>query len=111
MVRNNEKIDVCYVSAANWMGVVEAAREVDPGGRVAIVTTDLFPDLVPFIRSGRVLATVHQRPVTQGRLAFETLYQYLAEDKQPPPVIKLAPNLIMRSNLDISMDSKPWEWE
>ena len=111
LLRHNHKIDAVYVSTANSMGVIEAAREVDPGGRVAIVTTDLFPDLVPFIRSGRVLATVHQRPVTQGRLAFEALYQYLAEDKQPPPVIKLAPNLVLRSNLDISMHSKPWEWE
>jgi LacI family transcriptional regulator len=44
--------------------------------RIKIVTTDLFTELVPLIEPARILATLYQRPYTQGKLAFETLCRY-----------------------------------
>jgi LacI family transcriptional regulator len=66
-----------------------------------VITTDLFPALVPLIRSGKILATIHQRPQTQGRLAFQALYQFLVEGKFPAPTIKVPPHIVMMSNLDL----------
>lgn len=59
---------------------------------------------MPLIRSGRVLATVHQRPLTQGRLAFQSLYQFLVEGTCPIPKIRVAPHVVMGSNLDLFLD-------
>ena len=60
-----------------------------------------FPALVPLIRSGRVLATIDQRPQTQGRLALQALYQFLLDGKRPAAAIKVAPHIVMMSNLDL----------
>ena len=97
-------------------GQLPAGAEGDRGidaslGQIAVITTDLFPALVPLIRSGRVLATVHQRPFTQGRLAFEALYQFLVEGKCPLPRIRVAPHIVMNSNLDLFLERMTAEEE
>ena len=60
--------------------------------------------LVPLIRSGRVLATIHQRPLTQGRMAFQALYKFLVEGQCPLPRIRVAPHIVMNSNLDLFLE-------
>jgi LacI family transcriptional regulator len=93
-----------YVSTANSMTVVQALEELDPEHHITLITTDLFPELVPYIKSGRVLATLYQRPEAQGRMAFEALYKFLVEGKCPPHRLKLNPHIVMRSNLDLFTD-------
>ena len=93
-----------YVSTANCMTIIQALEELDPEHRIALVTTDLFPQLVPFLKSRRVIATIYQRPEAQGRMAFEALYHFLVEGKCPPPRIKLNPHVVMRSNLELFVD-------
>jgi LacI family transcriptional regulator len=76
-------------------------------GRVRLITTDLFNELVPLIGSGKILATLYQRPFTQGKLAFETLCRYLVEGVQPEPITRLAPHIILRSNLPLFLERLP----
>ena len=90
-----------YVSTANSIPVLKAIEEEGMLGKIQIVTTDLFQDLVPLIETGRILATLYQRPFTQGKVAFETLLAYLLEDKRTSPIIRLAPHIIFRSNLPL----------
>jgi len=90
-----------YVSTANSIAVVQALEEQGLLGRLPVVTSDLFPELVPFIESGGVFATLHQRPFTQGKLAFETLARYLVHGSQPKAVTKLPPHIVLRSNLGL----------
>jgi LacI family transcriptional regulator len=108
-----ERSDLCgvYVGTANSLPVLQAIDDAGRGGQIAVVTTDLFPALVPLIRSGRVLATIHQRPKTQGRLAFQALYQFLLEGKCPPPMIRVVPHIVMMSNLDMFADRLSWDPE
>lgn len=98
-----------YVSTANCMPVLRAVEDHGRLGAITIVTTDLFPELVPFLRSSAVAATMYQRPVSQGRLAFHCLYQFLTEGTAPAPRIKLAPQIVMRSNLDLFLEKIPQE--
>lgn len=69
------------------------------------MTTDLFPELVPLIRTGKVFATLYQRPHAQGRMAFEVLYHFLMEGVRPLPSYKLYPHIVLRSNLDLFVES------
>ncbi len=100
-----------YVSTANSPPVLQAVEESNRAGSIAVITTDLFPALVPLIRSGRVLATVHQRPLAQGRLAFRALYRFLMEGICPVPKIRVAPHIVMSSNLDLFLDRMPLDVE
>ena len=80
-------------------------------GRIKIVTTDLFTELVPLIESARILATLYQRPYTQGKLAFETLCRYLIQNIQPEPITRVAPHIVLRSNLPLFIDRLPGSLE
>jgi LacI family transcriptional regulator len=104
-------IRAVYASTANSIQVIRAIEEAGRLGDVTIMTTDLFPELIPLIRSGKVLGTVYQRPQTQGRMAFQALYQFLVEGKCPSTRLRLAPHIILRSNLDLFLEIQPIDIE
>lgn len=104
LLARDHLLKAVYVSTANSITVIQALEELDPERRIALVTTDLFPQLVPFLKSGRVLATIYQRPESQGRMAFEALHHFLVEGRCPPNRIKLNPHIVMRSNLELFLD-------
>jgi len=109
LLRRRRDLSGLYVTTANSLPVIEAVAKNGRADEITVVTTDLFPALLPLIRSGRVLATIYQRPQTQGRLAFQALYQFLLERKYPAATIKVAPHIVMRSNLDLFVDRVPGE--
>jgi len=107
----NEDIDAVYVSTANSIPVLRALEETGRLERTVVFTTDLFPALVPYLQSGQVFATMYQRPMAQGRLAFQALYQFIVEGICPPLHHRLAPHVVMRSNLDLFVGRLPGEVE
>ena len=96
-----------YVSTANSIPVIRALEEAGRLGELAVMTTDFFPELIPLIRSGKVLGTVYQRPQTQGRMAFQALYRFLVERKSPAAHLRLAPHIILQSNLNLFLEILP----
>jgi LacI family transcriptional regulator, galactose operon repressor len=56
---------------------------------------------------GKVFATLHQRPLTQGRLAFEAMHRFIVEGTRPKAVRKLPPYIVLRSNLDVLIENSP----
>lgn len=98
--------DLCavYVTTANSIPVLEAMEEAGRLHHTATITTDLFPSLVPYIRSGAVLGTVYQRPQTQGRMALLSIYRFLMEGVSPLPRQPLPPHIILQSNLDLFLE-------
>lgn len=89
-----------YVTTEASIPVLEAARDAQLLDRLTIITTDLFPDLVPYIRSSSVVATIYQRPRAQGQMALRMLHKFLAEGGRQSHQVALAPHLVMRGNLD-----------
>jgi LacI family transcriptional regulator len=90
-----------YISTANSLPVLRAVQEKGLLGEVQLITTDLFPELVQFIESGKILATLYQRPFRQGRTALELLLRYLLDGVKPEPRTRLAPHIVLRSNLPL----------
>ena len=89
--------------------VLNAARDAKLLDRLTIITTDLFPDLVPQIRSGAVAATIYQRPRAQGQIAFRMLHEFLVEGASRSHQVALAPHLVMRGNLDFFLQRQSQE--
>lgn len=101
-----------YVTTEASIPVLNAARDATMLEQITFITTDLFPALVPEIRSRAVAATIYQRPRTQGRMAFRVLHEFLVEGECPSFQVTLAPHLVMRGNLDFflqrqSLESSP----
>jgi LacI family transcriptional regulator len=100
-----------YVSTANSIPVLKALDESGQLPRTTVMTTDLFPALVPLIRSGKVMGTVYQRPRAQGRMAFQALYKFLVEGDCPQVRHRLPPHVILRSNLELFLEMLPGDFE
>ena len=90
-----------YISTANSMPVFQALAEKGATGDVQVIVTDLFPELIPLIESGQVLATLYQRPFAQGKNAFEAMLRHLVDGVERPAPVVLAPHIILRSNLHL----------
>ena len=88
-----------YISTANSIPVLRALEEKNLLGKIQVITTDLFPELIPYIESGKILATLYQRPFTQGKTALELLFRYLIDGVTPATLARFAPHIILRSNL------------
>jgi len=104
LLKAQPRLKGLYVSTVNSLPVLEAARELGRLHDLVVVTTDVFPALVPWIRDGSVAATVYQRPLTQGRQALLALREFLVNDTYPSPRIKVMPHLLIRSNLDLFLE-------
>lgn len=98
-----------YVTTEASLPVLKAARDANVLSRLTIITTDLFPELVPEIRSGTVAATIYQRPRDQGRMAFQMVHEFLAGGGARSHQVTLAPHLVMRGNLDFFLSQQSEE--
>lgn len=98
-----------YVTTEVSAPVLTAANDAHALDRLTIITTDLFPDLVPYIRSGVVAATIYQRPRAQGQMALRLLHEFLAEGGRRSHQVSLAPHLVMRGNLDFFLSRQSQE--
>ena len=107
VLRAHEDLTSIYVSTVNSLPVLRAAEQEGRLPGLTIVTTDLFPELVKRIRDGAVAATVYQRPVSQGRQALRSLYEFLMDGTRPPSRVHVVPHLVMRSNLDLFLKRLP----
>lgn len=100
ILRKNPSISGIYISTANSLPVIRAIEDSGLVGKIKVISTDFFLAMVPLIESGKIAATIYQRPREQGRIAFQTIYRFLIEDVRPPARIQLDPAIIMRSNLE-----------
>ena len=105
LLERHPTVSGIYVSTANSLAVIKALEENGRLGNIAIVVTDLFPELLPLIRNGHVLATLYQRPLTQGRMALEALHRFIVEGVRPRSVYKLPPHIVLRSNIDLVIEN------
>jgi LacI family transcriptional regulator len=100
VLRAHPRLKGIYVSTVNSLPVLRAAEHEGRLADLTVVTTDLFPELLPWIRGGKVAATMYQRPISQGRLALQALYQFLMNGTRPPERLRVVPHVVMRSNLE-----------
>jgi LacI family transcriptional regulator len=101
LLKRKPRLAGIYISTANSIPVLRALEEQQLLGKIEVIATDLFPELAGLLESGKILATIYQRPFTQGKVAFEAIFRYLVEGVNPDPVTRLAPHIILRSNLPL----------
>jgi LacI family transcriptional regulator len=102
LLRAHPRLQGLYISARESVPVLESARQEGRLAGLAVVTSDLCPELFDWIRDGVVAATVYQRPLTQAHVAFQLLYQYVQTRVPPTPHRQVvAPYAVMSSNLQI----------
>jgi LacI family transcriptional regulator len=104
LLKNQPELGGIYISTANSIPVMEVLEQSGHFAKVKVIATDLFPEMSTWIETGRIFATLHQRPFTQGRMAFEILSRYLIAGLTPKRNIRLAPHVVLKSNLALFLD-------
>jgi LacI family transcriptional regulator len=111
LLKDHPDLNGLYISTANSLPVLQGLEDDGHLNNLTIITTDLFPRLIPHIENGNVIATLYQRPRAQGQLALRMLHDFLVEGRCPAHQVRFAPHLIMKSNLSfflrrISMEAE-----
>ena len=71
------------------------------GGKVKLITTDLFSEMSPYFRKGTIAASIYQQPYRQGQIAVWVLADNLMSKVNFPPAVHLSPGVVMSSNLHL----------
>ena len=99
-LKRHKTLGGLYIGTGNGVPVLDAVKAAGMLGKIAIVATNVFPELIPLIRSGKVVATIFERPYSHGCIATRLLCNYLVNAVLPPQHVSLEPLLVMRSNLE-----------
>lgn len=88
-----------YVSTVLCLPVCRALNALGLNGRIKLVTTDLFKEMVPYFEKGTIIASIHQRPHLQGQTAVRLIIDHALTGKAIPRTHYLNPGIVMRANL------------
>ena len=106
MLLARPKLKGLYISTSESLPLLRAAEREGRLTGLRVVATDLCPELVEWIRAGKVAATVDQRPLAQGHVALRSLYQFLQNKQRPPATQRIGPGVVMSSNLDLVLERR-----
>jgi LacI family transcriptional regulator len=100
LLTKNRKLRGIYVTTVNSLPVCRALGE---HGRsdVTLITTDLFPEMVPYFESGIIAASIYQDPYTQGQNALRHLVDHVIEKLPMGTITSLNPGIVLQSNLNL----------
>lgn len=90
-----------YVSTVNCLPVCRALHAYKRAGKVRLITTDLFPEMVPHIKRKTIQASIYQDPYLQGQTAVRLLADFLLNGIAIPNSNYLNPGIALRSNLSL----------
>ncbi len=100
-LRKSKKVAGLYVSTANCLPVCRALSVLGLAGKVKLITTDLFREMVPYYERGIIVASIYQRPYVQGQTAVRLAIDHLVGGRPIPPSQYLNPAIVLRSNLPL----------
>jgi LacI family transcriptional regulator len=90
-----------YVNTVNCLPVCRALGARNLGGKVKLITTDLFAEMSSYFRKGTITASIYQQPYRQGQIAVRLLADNLTSKVTLPPFVHLSPGVVMSSNLHL----------
>ena len=96
-----------YVNTFNSLGVVKAVVERGLGGRICLVTSDIYQELTEYLQAGIVAASIFQNQYQQGKKALRMLYDSIADGISMPDTTMIEPQIILQSNLELFWHQAP----
>jgi LacI family transcriptional regulator len=94
-------LDGLYVSTVNCLPVCEALDAAGLAGKVRLISTDLFPKMLPYFTDGTISASMYQRPHVQGQTAVRVAVDHLVNGVEIRPSYYLYPQIVLQSNISL----------
>jgi|GEM_PF-920543 len=90
-----------YVVSANCISICNYLWQHDPEHRITLIASDIFDEMRPYFDEGVINASIYDNSYYQGKEAIETLYACIAEGGAAKDTLLTAPQIILRSNMDL----------
>jgi LacI family transcriptional regulator len=90
-----------YVSTGNCLPVFRALNVCGLAGKIKVVATELFAEMLPYFKNGTIFASITGRARAQGQVAMRLAIDYFLHGNPLPPRHLLVPHIAMRSNLHL----------
>lgn len=101
LLRDHPQLRGIYVTTVNCLPVCRAVKESGHLGSVRLITTDLFPQMVPYFENGIICASIYQDPYRQGKLAVRRLVDHVVEKSPTAANDSLNPGIVLQSNINL----------
>ncbi len=101
LLRRTPALAGIYVNTVNCLPVCRALGARNLGGKIKLITTDLFAEMSPYFRKGTIAASIYQQPHRQGQIAVRLLTDNLTNKANLPATVHLTPGVVMSSNLHL----------
>jgi LacI family transcriptional regulator len=95
-----------YVNIVTCLPVCYALRACGLAGKVRLIATDLFAEMVPFFEKQTIHASIYQRPYIQGQTAVRLIVDHVLHGRPIPVTHYLNPAIVMRSNLYLFRETR-----
>jgi LacI family transcriptional regulator len=96
-----------YVRTGNCLPICRALSVLGLSGKIHLIASDLFREMVPYFENGTIQASVNGRPYMQGQMAMRLLVDHLLRGHSLPPHYRLNPQIVLRSNLRLFREVRP----
>ena len=99
-------IEGLYVNIVTCLPVCYALRARGLAGKVRVIATDLFEEMVPLFEKQSIHASIYQRPYIQGQTAVRLITEHALHRRPIPTTYHVNPAIVMRSNLYVFRETR-----
>lgn len=99
ILTENPDCRVIYVTSYDSASACRCIRNMGMDKKVRVIAHDIYPEMVKYMESGILLASMYQNPITMGNMAVRTVFNHFAGDKSEGGRVYIRPEVILRSNM------------
>ena len=107
LLERRKSLSGIYVRTGNCLPICRAISVLGLTGKITLITTDLFSEMIPYFENGAIQASINGRPYKQGQMAMRFLFDHLFRDHNLPACHCLNPQVVLRSNLHLFREVRP----
>jgi LacI family transcriptional regulator len=107
LLERRKSLSGIYIRTGNYLPICRALSVLGLSGKIHVIASDLFREMVPYFENGAIQASVNGRPYRQGQTAMRLLVDNLVRGYSLPPYYRLNPQIVLRSNLLLFREVRP----
>lgn len=98
ILHSRSDVGAIYAATSNAISVCQAICDENRQDDVAVIATDIDPNMQPYFSNGPLRGVIFQDPFRQGKLAVEILFDYLTLGKVAADERLIYPNIVLGTN-------------
>ena len=85
-------------TSINTLSMCKIVREMGLGGKLPVIGSDVFTELIPYFEDRTLTAAIYQNPTQQGYQGLETLFELTTGGTRVPDRFEMRTGITFRSN-------------